>query len=177
MYETKFQFPGYQSLNMILTRPLSQEKNKFIPHTFFRIFISLVATLKNNRQSSTSTSKVGGDCSVKYPFYVPMIKRQNQAFWIAYWRGDKPCNASCGGMVLYASNQSSVLSGFLKTSISSCRSLLALCCHDFSTFHWHDFPGGWPADYLLKTFFVLILKILREEHSGDACENCRKDTY
>ena len=47
---------------------------------------------------------------VKYPFYIPKINRQNQAFWSAYWRGGKPCNASCGRIVLYSSSQRSVIS-------------------------------------------------------------------
>src|SRR5690606_35059025 len=39
-------------------------------------------------------------------------------------------------------------SGFLKTSSSSCGSLLALFCHDFSTYLWYDFTGWLPWVWL-----------------------------
>lgn len=43
---------------------------------------------------------------------------------------------------------------FPKISISSWQRLLALFCHDFSTYRWYDFTGGLPCEYDICRFHL-----------------------
>ena len=76
---------------------------------FFFIADKVIQSIDQSYQEARQT--LGNWTSlVKYPFYIPMISRQNQTFCgVTNWRGDKPCNASCGRIVLYSSSQCSVI--------------------------------------------------------------------
>src|SRR5690606_35227069 len=62
-------------------------------------------------------------------------------------------------------------SGFLKTSSSSCGSLLALFCYDFSTYLWYDFTGWLP------TFLPEVKTILSNgQYLEIYVKHCLRDT-